>query len=146
MKRFLAGKFSRDTSGATAVEFALIAVPLLLFLIGAIEIGRMMWIREALHSTAIAGARCMGVREAACAPGGVYSATSTRTFIRNYALSLRVAIPDARISVNNAATCSGTTGFSEVIVTYDFESILSPLLALNPTSDLSATACFPNQA
>lgn len=33
----------RSTSGASAIEFALIAMPLLLFLFGTMEYGRLMW-------------------------------------------------------------------------------------------------------
>ena len=147
MKRSIARSFVRDNTGATAVEFAFVAIPLLMLVFGAVEIGRMMWIREALQSTAIAAARCMGVREAACAPGGTYSATSTKTFVRDYALGMHVFVPDARITLNNAATFQGASGFSQVTVTYDFESLVSPLLdAINPVNDLSATAYFPNQA
>jgi Flp pilus assembly protein TadG len=147
MKRTLPRKFLRNTAGTTAVEFSFVVVPLLMLVFGAVEIGRLMWVREALQSTVIAAARCMGVREAACAPGGTYSASSTVTYVRNYALGMHIHVSDADVTINNAATCSGASGFSQVTVTYTFESLVSPLLdALNPEDDLSATACFPNQA
>jgi Flp pilus assembly protein TadG len=138
-------KFIRHERGATAVEFALVVGPLLMLVFGAVEFSRLMWAREALQSTAIAGARCMGVRETACAPGGTYSATSTKTFVRDWASNLYVSVFDANITLNNAATCSGSAGFSQVSITYTFNSLITPFLDAIDQQELSATACFPNQ-
>jgi hypothetical protein len=87
----------------------------------------------------------MGVRETACAPGGTYSATSTKTFVRDWASNLYVSVPDANITLNNAATCSGSAGFSQVSITYTFNSLITPFLDAIDQQELSATACFPNQ-
>jgi Flp pilus assembly protein TadG len=138
-------KFARNSAGATAVEFAFVVGPLILLVFGAIEFSRLMWAREALQSTAIAGARCMGVRESACAPAGTYSATSTKTFVRDWALNLYISVPDANITLSNAATCSGSSGFSQVTISYTFQSLISPFLDAIDEKQLSATACFPNQ-
>jgi Flp pilus assembly protein TadG len=144
MKRLLR-IFISNNAGTTAVEFAFVVGPLILLVFGAVEFSRLMWAREALQSTAIAGARCMGVREAACAPAGTYSSTSTKTFIRDWALSLYISVPLANITVNNAATCSGSTGFSQVSISYTFNSIITPFLDAIDQTQLSASACFPNQ-
>jgi Flp pilus assembly protein TadG len=138
-------KFVRNNAGATAIEFAFVVGPLILLVFGAIEFSRLMWAREALQSAAIAGARCMGVRETACAPAGTYSATSTKTFIRDWALNLYVSVPAANITLSNAATCSGSSGFSQVSITYNFNSLIAPFLDAIDQQQLSATACFPNQ-
>ncbi len=139
-------RFLADNTGATAVEFALVVGPLVLLIFGAIEVSRLMWAREALQSTAIAGARCMGIREIACAPGGTYNATSTKTFVRDWASGLYVTVPAANITLSNAATCSGASGFSSVTITYRFESVVALLLEAIDLKNLTATACFPNQA
>jgi Flp pilus assembly pilin Flp len=144
MKRLLR-RFIGDDAGTTAVEFAFVVGPLCLLVFGGIEVSRLMWAREALQSTAIAGARCMGIRETACAPGGTYSASSTKTFVRDWALSLYVSVPEANITLDNAATCSGTSGFSEVSISYTFRSIITPFLDAIDQTQLSANACFPNQ-
>jgi Flp pilus assembly protein TadG len=140
-------KFVRNNAGATAIEFAFVVGPLILLVFGAIEFSRLMWAREALQSAAIAGARCMGVRETACAPAGTYSATSTKTFIRDWALNLYISVPDANITISNAATtCPGSaSGFSRVSITYNFNSLIAPFLDAIDQQQLSATACFPNQ-
>ncbi len=42
----------RDTRGAAALEFALVALPFILLLIGLLEFGRSLYIRNALDSAA----------------------------------------------------------------------------------------------
>ena len=42
----------KDVRGATAVEFAMIAPVLLMFIFGILEFGRAMWVHNALQQTA----------------------------------------------------------------------------------------------
>jgi Flp pilus assembly protein TadG len=136
---------ARDRRGGTAVEFSIVAVPLLVLLFGVIEIGRLMWTREALQQTAIAGARCMGVLNSNCAVGGVYSASATTSYVERVALGLGLTIPDTGVRLNPSATCAGVTGFSQVTVAFTFQAV-APRLLGSPAAGapLSATACFPN--
>ena len=131
--------------GATAVEFALISVPLLLLVFGTIEMGRLMWTREALQQSAIAGARCMGLTQTACGTAGVYSATMTTTYVQAQAASWSIPLSASNITLNAGATCGGLTGFSQVSLTYTFRSVVPVLIkALGSGAALSATSCFPN--
>jgi len=114
--------------GTTAIEFALVAPIFMMFLFGTIEFGRLLWTEQALQETAIAGARCMAIAQgttqsSACASSGTYSS----------------------ITLNNAATCGGTAGFSQVTLTSTFVTAVPQLvqLAAGGTS-LTATACYPN--
>ena len=68
MIRDVLGRFKRDTRGAAAIEFAIVIVPLLLFMFGIIEFSRAFWAKEALQQTAVDTARCMGLGLAASAP------------------------------------------------------------------------------
>src|SRR4029453_13732183 len=43
-------RFLRATDGAAAVEFALVVPVFILFCIGILEAGRMMWIRNSVHT------------------------------------------------------------------------------------------------
>jgi Flp pilus assembly protein TadG len=136
----------RDISGATAVEFALVLLPLLVLLLGTIEFGRALWAREALHSVATASARCMGVLQEACAQSGSYSATKTLGFVKRKAQELNVSLPTNAISLAANTTCAGVTGFSQVLITYRFHTLVP--LAVPQLKDgiaLRAQACFPNQ-
>ena len=50
-------------SGSSAVEFALILLPLTMLIFGGVEFGRLMWTRNGMQQTAVNVARCMGVRQ-----------------------------------------------------------------------------------
>lgn len=140
-------RFRRNEAGASAIEFALLAVPFLLLILGIFEFGRAFWAREVIQSVANKGARCMGVLHPNCAPGGSYSASATRNYIRNEASAMLVGLQDGDIELNNEASCSGLPGFSEVRVTYRFNTVV-PLLddVLSGGAPMEATACFPNQS
>lgn len=53
-------------SGATAVEFALIAPILFMLLFGAIEAGRLLFVQAALHHAVSDAARCASINPAVC--------------------------------------------------------------------------------
>jgi len=139
-------KLLRDQRGAAAVEMALVSIPLILFLFGIFEFGRLLWAREAIQSAAIAGARCMGVKQEACAPGGVYNEAETESFVRAQARGLYVSLNGAEVLLDDSATCSDIAGFSEVSINLTFQTAVPQLFgSLADGVPLSATACFPNQ-
>lgn len=113
--------------------------------VGIAEFGRLVWTTEVLQEAASEGARCMGVRASSCASGGAYSAANTTTYVVTQATALGVAITSANVTLNNAATCGGTSGFSSVTISYNFTTV-APLL-LTPLRNgftVPASACFPN--
>ena len=73
--------FWRNERGVSALEFALTALPFLMLLVGTIELGRLLWMRQAMQSLAGSAARCMGVLQTQCAASGVYSPTGTANFV-----------------------------------------------------------------
>lgn len=140
-------RFLQDRSGANAVEFALLSVPLLMVLMGTIEFARMYWTQSALQQTAAAGARCLGVLQADCAQNGVYNATNTISYISGIAATDGIVLTTTNITVSNNTNCSGLSGFSSVRITYTFATALPGFLsALMNGPNLSAQACFPNQS
>ena len=136
----------QSTEGASAVEFAFIIGPLLLFLLGSFEFGRLLWTREALQETATAAARCMGVLQSSCSANGAYSSVRTTSYVQTLASQWAVAVPASGIILTQNATCAGVNGFSQVSISYVFQSV-APLLitALSGGVTLSTSACFPNQ-
>lgn len=143
-------RFATASSGVTAVEFALVAPMFLMFLFGAIEYGRLMWDREALQQTAVTGARCMAmaqgtIESSPCASGGSYSSSSTKTYIQGVATGWGLSVPASAIALNNAATCGGESGFSQVTITFTFTSV-APALVLLPAGGtlFTLSACYPN--
>lgn len=142
----LARRLWSDRRGASAVEFAMVAGPLLLLLLGTIEFGRLMWLRQALEETATAGARCMGIPQPECTSGGVYNSAAARNFIVGQAAGWGLQVASGDVAVNRAATCSGLPGFSTVSISYTFSSavpILAEAIGAGPT--VTAQVCFPNQ-
>ena len=137
-------------SGTTAVEFALVAPLFLMFLFGTVEFGRLLWTREALQQSAIAGARCMALAQGAvqnspCSSSGSYSASTTKSYIQSIAGGWGLSLPVSAITLDNNATCASTAGFSQVTITYTFTSV-APKIVLLPVggANLSLTACSPN--
>ncbi|MDR3513726.1 MAG: pilus assembly protein [Caulobacteraceae bacterium] len=130
--------------GATAVEFALVVGPLLLLIFGVIEFGRALWTLNALQETASAGARCMGVLNTSCAASGAYSASSATSYIEQVASGWGIGLTASNISLNNAATCAGVSGFSQTTITYTFNTPI-PMITPLVGDPFKVTACFPNQ-
>jgi Flp pilus assembly protein TadG len=141
-------RFGGARGGATAVEFAAVLGPLLLLIFGVFEFGRLLWTREALQETATAGARCMGMSATTCAAGGAYSASNTQAYVIALANNWGVTLTGANVALNNNATCAGVAaanGFSNVTITYTFQSIVPNFVtALSGGTTLTTTACFPN--
>ncbi len=145
MRRGLLLRLFRCRKGATALEFGLVLAPLMAFTFGIFEFGRMFWDYEALQQTAIAGARCMGIRASSCASGGTYNAGNTTTYIQGIASGWGLTIPSGNITLSNSATCAGVSGLSRVQLTYAFTTVLPQILvSLASGEALTASACFPN--
>jgi len=130
-----------DRHGTAAIEFALLLGPLMLLMFGSIEVSRFVWVKNAIDETAISGARCMGIRAADCASADVFSATETTEFIRDTASSWGLTIAAADIAFNPTTGCGHATGFSSVVITHQFTSVLTALTGPR----LRSEACFPNQ-
>jgi Flp pilus assembly protein TadG len=138
---------ARSRKATTAVEFAICALAMVLIVIGFTEFGRLVWTFEVLQEAAAEGARCMGLRAGSCASGGTYSATNTKNYVVSLATSRGVVITAATVTLNNAATCGGTSGFSQVSISYDFTTV-APGLLTNIANGFTvpASACFPNSS
>lgn len=138
MRLLMLRTLGQAQNGATLVEFALVAPVFLALLFGALEFGRALWTQQALQETAIAGARCMALPQTNCA-------TDTTTFIQQVASQWGVSLTSANITPNNNTSCGGTSGFSQVSLTFTFTSVVAGLVGI-PSGGvpLRATACFPN--
>ena len=136
---------ARARGGTTAVEFALVLPMFLMLVFGGIEFGRLLWMKEALQETAIAGARCVALAQGStpygpCASGG----TTTTTYIQNVAKGWGLSVPTSGISLTASGAC---TDLSQVTLTYQFTSVAPNLVQLAAGgTTLTATACFPNNS
>jgi Flp pilus assembly protein TadG len=135
----------RHRRAATALEFALLGPAMALLGLGTLEYGRLAWTQEALEAAAVAGARCMGVLSSNCASAGAYSSTATQTYIETAASNWSITLTSSNLTLSRAANCGGVAGFSQVSISYTFQTVL-PLLAdaLSSGVALTATSCYPN--
>lgn len=135
----------RETSGASAVEFALVAPLFLLMLLGIAEFSRLFWTTYGLQETAISTARCMGVPQTECQKNGAYDAATANAFARSKAAGWFIELDPSTIVVNRNASCQGLSGLSSVNISYNFTTVVPRLLtALAGGTQLSANACFTN--
>jgi Flp pilus assembly protein TadG len=145
MMRRASTSLRHDRSGASAVEFALVLMPLLMLAFGTIEYGRLLWTKEALQQTAIAGARCMGILQTSCASGGSFSSANATSYIQRVASGWGISVPSAGVILTPNTSCGGEPGFAEVSLAVTFTSFV-PKIVLIPAGGevVTATACFPN--
>ncbi len=140
--------------GATAVEFAFVAPMFLMLAFGTIEFGRVLWTKQALQETAVAGARCMAIAQTAhasqntgsCASSGTYSASNTKTYIQNVATGWGLSLTVSDILLSPSAS-GGCAGLSQVTLTKTFTSVVPLLVHLSAGGiTLTASACYPNNS
>jgi Flp pilus assembly protein TadG len=137
--------------GTAAIEFALIAPMFLMLVFGGIEFSRLLWTQEALQQTAVAGARCMAIAQgaiqnSACASGGTYSASTTKSQIETIASGWGLSVQDSDITLDNTTACGGTTGvFSQVTINISFTTPVPQFVLISAGAEpMTATACYPN--
>jgi Flp pilus assembly protein TadG len=128
-----------DRRGAVAIEFAAIALPLLLLIGGSIEIGRYTWTRHALQDAASTGARCLGLRVSPCATDGSMDRAATVGYVRQQAADWVITIADDAVTAEATSTCHGAGDFARVGIRTRFVSVL-PVL---PETWIEVQACFP---
>ena len=137
-------RFLKCRRGSSATEFALVLTPLMMLMFAVCEYGRLMYAQEGVQETAIAGARCIGIHNASCSANGVYDASSATTFIQSEAQQWSLTVPNSGITVTTPTNCGGVSGFTQVQVSYTFQSAMPQLMGLLAAGTvLTATACFP---
>jgi hypothetical protein len=119
----------RDAArGSAAVELALVAPALFMFVFGIAETGRALWLQNALDYSVAEAARCASVNPTACGSAGD---------IQNYAAARSGSGLDA--SVFSVTSPSPSCG-NQVSASYPM-ALMIPFLALSVP--LTAQACYP---
>ncbi|HKS89219.1 MAG TPA: TadE/TadG family type IV pilus assembly protein [Stellaceae bacterium] len=131
-------RVSHDSGGAEAIEFALVSIPLVIFLFGVIEFARLYWTQSELQYAAEAAARCLTLNCCANSPS-ICGNTSGNAGVQNYAATqlLGVSISSDRLSnfQITTAACGNLVAFD-----YQFNFIVTGLMPKSSIT-LSATAC-----
>ena len=132
-------------SGTAAVEFGIVALPLLMLALGIFEFARLYWTQEALQESATAGARCAGILETSCASGGAYSGSGTISYIQQVASNWGITVPTGDITTTNSTACGGTSGFSQVQINYTFKTLVPNIIPIPMGgTTLTVQSCYPN--
>lgn len=113
-------------TGATAVEFALVAPVLFMVILGALEFGRLMWTQAALHYAVEEAARCASVTPATC---------GTSSQIASYASTVSALTIDASSFTATTPSCG-----HRVSASYNYQFIAAGFFPFTPT--LTAQACI----
>lgn len=116
----------RDQRGNAAVEMALVAMPLFLFLFAIINAGYALWLQNALDTSVTDAARCAAVNPSQC---------GTATQITAYAADRSGAGFDSSVFSFSQPPCG-----KQVSATYPV-SLTLPFVSHSLT--LSAQACYP---
>ena len=125
----------RDCRASSALEFALVTPVFLLFLLGMLEYGRMVWTWEALQATAGVTARCVAISSTDCPIAANYAnAVAGRFGIGNPTVTSSHAL--------GACNAPGVTNMENVTLQLPF---LSPVGKMLPGlgGTLTASACYP---
>ena len=127
---------TRGTSGAEAIEFGIVIPVVLMFLLGIVDVGRLLWSNATLAHAVEAASRCAVVNTTIC---------GTTATIQAYAVTQAwsLGLAPSAFTVNLTATCgyqvSGTMNFKFTIPWY---YVASPF-GVSDSLTLNATACYP---
>jgi Flp pilus assembly protein TadG len=115
-----------NDSGATAVEFGIIAPAFIAILLGVVCLGMLMFTQASMHYAVEESARCASVKTTVCKDAG-----STQTYAQNhyYGPNIAPTFTATSVTCGNSVTASATFTLNVGI----FQTSIP----------LSATACFP---
>ena len=139
--------FFKNNRGAAAVEFALVALPVMGFIIGIIQFGWVVWVDNLLHIAVDTASRCgaIGSTTSPCdGPGPHVAGGSTANLVSTATTVFQPLTPKANTFTDNidcfvdAGTGLQGTGLTG---TYRINIGLGPKFGLNLT--LTASSCYP---
>jgi Flp pilus assembly protein TadG len=138
MARAAKSHFATNRRGAAAVEYAIILPVLLLFVLGIMDVGRLLWTYATLVSATDAAARCYAIAASAC---------TTPAQVQTYAVTQAGGL---NIS-SSAFTASTQSCGAQVSATLVFAFVIPWMEAVPPfgksnSMTLNATACYPQSA
>ena len=117
---------AKSRSGSTAVQMAFVAPAMLMFILGIMEVGRVMWLQNALNYSVVEAARCISNSPSTCG-----SASQTQSF----AASQAGAGFDSSVFTVTTASCG-----NKVTATYP---VTLDIPYVNLSTTLTSQACYP---
>jgi len=117
--------YFRDTRAATAVEFAIIALPFIIMVFGVMEVSRILWIRNGVEFAAKETIRYAAINND-------MSDDAFQTFAAGKLEDM--ALPGGNLNISSSTYTSNTVDFIQINVNYDIDTVFSGFL---PFSDFS---------
>ena len=117
---------AKSRSGSTAVQMAFVAPAMLMFILGIMEVGRVMWLQNALNYSVVEAARCISNSPSTCG-----SASQTQSF----AASQSGAGFASSVFTVTTASCG-----NKVTATYP---VTLDIPFVNFSATLTSQACYP---
>lgn len=121
-------RFAKDETGATALEFALLAVPLLMLTFGIVEFGRALFLQQSLSYATDKAARTLYVSPNAT-QSSLAALIEDNLFLADPA-RLTVAVctsTDSTCAVAAGSTVAGAKA-RKLTVSYDFQTVIPALI------------------
>ena len=133
-------RLTRDRAGAAALEFALVAAPLLLTVFIITGGGLLLWAKSSLQLAAAQTARCVAIRSTACADRTAYA----NSVLGYWGAS--TILGTVTVTVDPGSACGGTVGtFAKVTVAgLPGTAVTTILPLLLQTTTLTAISCYPS--
>jgi Flp pilus assembly protein TadG len=125
-------RFVRDSRGATALEFGLLAPAFFAAVIGTFQVGTLLWTQLGLQHATEMAARCASLNSKYSTKCN--TATATKTYAATQALGMQV--PSSIFTVTSGLACG-----NQVTASYDYTHIAAMFGV--PKITLSAQSCFP---
>ena len=140
MSKFQTNNFRRSQDGAVAIEFAIVSLLFISFVLGIFEFSRLLWVKQAVTDVAARAARCATAGDANSA-----TACTNNPEINDFAIaeaaSMGILLTRNDVTVNQGVQCNGYRA-NLVDITFDF---ISPVADLIPglMKEISVQACYP---
>ena len=140
MSKFQTNNFRRSQDGAVAIEFAIVALLFISFVLGIFEFSRLLWVKQAVTDVAARAARCATAGDANSA-----TACTNNPEINDFAIaeaaSMGILLVRNDVTVGQDVQCNGYRA-NQVDITFDF---ISPVADLIPglMKEISVQACYP---
>ncbi len=133
------GKLARGRSGATAVEFALVAGIFLPLCLAILDAGLLLWTQGALQSAASLTARCAAIASANCTDAQQFAVTTAGSWV------FPGIIGKTNVSPAPAIVCISHMPYMKVTITSQFWAggLLPPPFS---NEALTAVAYYPTGA
>jgi len=121
-------RFLADRRAATAVEFAIVGLPLVLASLGALDLGLILWTQSSLEAVAADAARCGAIQGSACTGSNTIS-SFVQTEAANWVLGALLTSTGTPLTVNVNGSVNTTSCPSISVGTYETVEIKTSFFA-----------------